>query len=170
MRTIVVVLLTAVLLAGCGTADGDSTITSPSGAQLPADAAVTPPSTGDVVDSDSAVTPSPNAPQPSTGDVIDDTISAMPITAVEVLIREIHPIQVAVLVSGTLSDGCTVFHEATQVRTGTTIEVTITTIRGNETLCPDMIQDFTQTITLEGDFPPGDYTVRVNGIEQRFKI
>jgi hypothetical protein len=48
--------------------------------------------------------------------------------------------------------------------------VTVTTMREKDMMCAQMIETFSQTITLEGDFPPGDYIVRVNGVEKSFKI
>jgi hypothetical protein len=146
MRKIVYFLLAAVLLAGCSTAQTTSTATPASGS-TPTEAPATP-----------------------TADMAGAEIKPMPIDSVEVQIRESQPVQVSVLVSGSLSDKCTTFHEATQVRNGNTIELTITTMRPKDAMCAQMIVTYSNTFPLEGDFPPGDYIVRVNGVEKSFKI
>ncbi|HYF64684.1 MAG TPA: hypothetical protein VD886_17800 [Herpetosiphonaceae bacterium] len=149
MRKIATFLLAAALLAGCGTAETSPTATPATGGQPTAAPAASPTPAVDMAKFD---------------------LKPMPIDSVEVQIRESQPPQVAVMVSGTLSDKCTFFHEATQVRNGNTIEVTVTTMREKDAMCAQMIEFSTQTIALEGDFPPGDYTVLVNGVEQKFKI
>jgi hypothetical protein len=147
MRKIVYFLLAAVLLAGCSTAQTTSTATPASGGAPTAAPAGTP-----------------------TADPAGAEVKPMPIDSVEVQIRESQPVQVGVLVSGSLSDKCTTFHEAKQVRNGNTIELTITTMRPKDAMCAQMIEIYSNTFTLEGDFPPGDYIVRVNGVEKSFKI
>ena len=145
MRKMLMFLFAAVLLAGCSTAQTTPTATPASGA---------------------APTTIP-APTP---DMAGAEVKPMPIDSVEVQIRESQPVQVSILVSGSLSDKCTTFHEATQVRNGNTIELTITTMRPKDMMCAQMIEIYTNTFPLEGDFPPGDYIVRVNGVEKSFKI
>jgi hypothetical protein len=147
MRKMLLFLLAAVLLAGCSTAQTTSTATPASGAAPTAVPAGSP-----------------------TPDMAGAEIKDMPIDSVEVQIRESQPVQVAVLVTGSLSDKCTTFHEATQVRNGNTIELTITTMRPKDAMCAQMIVTYSNTFPLEGDFPPGDYIVRVNGVEKSFKI
>ena len=143
MRKMLMFLFAAVLLAGCSTGQTTSTATPAGPTAAPA-------------------TPTP--------DMAGAEIKPMPIDSVEVQIRESQPVQVSVLVSGTLSDKCTTFHEATQVRNGNTIELTITTMRPKDMMCAQMIEIYSNTFPLEGDFPPGDYIVRVNGVEKSFKI
>lgn len=147
MRKIMLFLLAAALLAGCGTTDAGTTATPGTAAQPTAAPAGTP-----------------------TADMAKFEIKTMPIDSVEVQIRESQPPQIAIAVSGTLADKCTFFHEATQVRSGNIIEVTVTTMREKDMMCAQMIEFYNETITLEGDFPPGDYIVRVNGVAQTFKI
>lgn len=105
-----------------------------------------------------------------TVDMAANEINPMPIDRVEVQIRESQPVQVAVAVYGTLSDGCTQFHQMTQRRTGNTIEIEITAIRPKDGMCTQVIKTYTNTIALEGEFPTGTYVVRVNSVEQTFNI
>jgi hypothetical protein len=146
MRKIVYFLLAAVLLAGCSTAQTTSTATPASG---------------------TAPTAAPATP---TADPAGAEIKPMPIESIEVQIRESLPVQVSVLVNGSLTDGCTEFHEATQVRNGNTIELTVNVMRPKDMMCTQELTFYTNTFTLEGDFPPGDYIVRVNGVEKSFKV
>jgi inhibitor of cysteine peptidase len=146
MRKIVYFLLAAVLLAGCSTAQTTSTATPASGG---------------------APTAAPATPTP---DLAGAEIKPMPIDSVEVQIRESLPVQVSVLVNGSLTDGCTEFHEATQVRNGNTIELTVNVMRPKDMMCTQELTIYTNAFPLEGDFPPGDYIVRVNGVEKSFKI
>ena len=147
MRTFMILLLTAVLLAGCGTTQSNATTT---------------PATGHQPTTAPAAPPLPN--------MAESDIKPTQIESFEVYMRRSHPRKMAVLVSGELPDGCTEYHEATQVRDGNTIDVTITVIRYNNKICTLAVEHYKEAITLEGDFPPGDYTVRVNGITQRFTL
>ncbi len=143
----ILVLVLATALVGCGT---ESTTSSTS---VPAENPTAVPPTSE-----------------PTADPAANEIKPMPIETVNVQIRESQPVQVAVEVSGTLNDGCTEFHQMSQVRTGTTIEITITTIRPKDMMCTQQLTFYTNTIALEGEFPSGTYTVRVNGVEQTFTI
>ena len=143
----ILILVLATVLVGCGTESTTSSTSTP------------------------AANPTAAAPTVApTADLAANEIKPMPIDAVEVQIRESLPVQVSVLVTGALTDGCTEFHQMSQVRTGTTIEITITTIRPKDMMCTANLTLYTNTIALEGEFPSGTYTVRVNGVEQTFTI
>ena len=144
------ILVLAAVLAGCGSATNTASTSAP--AAQP---------TG-------APTGAPTA-APSV-DLAANEIKPMPIDMVNVQIRESQPVQVAVDVTGSLTDGCTEFHQMSQVRTGNTIEITLTTIRPKDMMCTQDIRTYTNTIALEGEFPSGTYIVRVNGVEQTFTI
>lgn len=147
MRTFIMTVLLALILVGCGgQTSGSTTISSPP--------------TG-------APTLIPATP---TTDQAGVEIKPMPIDSFEVQIRESAPVQVAVLVNGTLSDGCTTFNAAKQTRNGSTIELEITVQRTKAAMCTQMLGIYRESIALVGDFPSGDYIVRVNGIEKAFKI
>ena len=89
---------------------------------------------------------------------------------IEIQIAESFPPQVRVQVSGTLPDGCTSLSEIRQEREDNTITVTMTTWRLTDAMCIQVIEPVVETIQLQGDFPPGEYIVRVNDVEQTFWI
>jgi hypothetical protein len=76
----------------------------------------------------------------------------------------------SVRVQGVLLDGCTSLGPISQRREGRTIIVSIPTIHTGASVCTQVAQLVDLTIPLEGDFPPGEYVVRVNGVERRFRI
>ena len=92
------------------------------------------------------------------------------VNQVEVLVAESMPPQVSVRVQGVLEDGCARLGTINQQRTGATITVTITTQRSGATVCALVAQHVDQTTRLEGVFSPGEYIVRVNGVERTFRI
>ena len=145
----------AAVLAGCG-GDGVS-----SGGAPVTNAPVAVPPGG----APGMVAPAPDMPVPP-----GITVAPIQIDTVELVVRESNPPQVAARVKGVLGDGCTTLKDITQTRNGATIEITITSQRPNEAMCTMIAQIFDQTIELEGEFPAGEYIVRVNGVEQRIKI
>jgi inhibitor of cysteine peptidase len=92
------------------------------------------------------------------------------IDSVEVLILESFPVQVNARVQGTLGDGCTSMGEMTQQRNGNEITVTITANHSGAETCTMIAQLLDETIPLEGEFPTGEYVLRVNGVEERFQV
>ncbi len=111
------------------------------------------------------------------GNTVDHDAPASPgepgllqVDHIEVQIAESFPPQVRVQVSGTLPDGCTSLSEIRQEREDTTITVTMTTRRLTDAMCIQVIEPVVETIQLQGDFPPGEYIVRVNDVEQPFRI
>jgi hypothetical protein len=94
----------------------------------------------------------------------------MQVDSVEVRIAESYPVQVFANIKGTLGDGCTSLGETRQSRNGSTIEVTITTNHSGADACTQIAQLVDQDIQLEGEFPAGTYTVRVNGVEKQFTV
>ena len=73
-------------------------------------------------------------------------------------------------VHGVLPTPCHGLGRIDQRRQGSTISVTIP-VRAPAAgvSCIEVVAPVTQTIRLEGAFPPGDYVVRVNGVERAFR-
>jgi hypothetical protein len=94
--------------------------------------------------------------------------SLLPVASIDLLILESFPVQVTARVRGHLPDGCTSIADVVQTRTGSTVEVTITTVRSGE-VCIQLVTPVTRNVRLEGAFPPGDYVLRVNGLEKPFR-
>lgn len=93
----------------------------------------------------------------------------LPVESVEVNVLESFPVQVVAVVHGTL-DPCTQVHAVEQTREGNAITVHITGKRPVGIFCIQLAQPFEERVTLQGDFPTGNYTVIVNGVEQNFSV
>lgn len=111
--------------------------------------------------------------EPSNGnnDGVDNQsiIADMPISEIEVLLAESDPVQVTVEVNGWLPDSCTTHHETHQAQEGNTITIQITTIRPKDFACATVVTEYQEQISI-GTLPAGDYTVKVNGMEQQFRV
>lgn len=89
----------------------------------------------------------------------------------QVNIRESDPVQIAVLVTGYYSDGCTTFHGVTQSVVGTRIVLMVTTERPRDAMCTQAIVPFSETVQVDiGGIAPGTYTLDVNGLEQEITL
>lgn|SRR5690606_1130300 len=92
------------------------------------------------------------------------------IESVSVEVAESFPVQVFVRMQGTLGDGCTSLGEITQRREGNTIEVSVIANHSGAEVCTMIAQLIDERVQLEGEFPAGEYIVRVNGVEERFTV
>jgi hypothetical protein len=98
------------------------------------------------------------------------TTSPANVTGVEVSVRESLPVQVEAHITGQLGDGCMSLGPITQTRSGNLIEVSVPAIRTQAEICTMVMQLIDERVTLEGEFAPGEYTVRVNGVETSFTV
>jgi inhibitor of cysteine peptidase len=90
-------------------------------------------------------------------------IRLAPIHEVRVAIAESYPPQVMVYIQGGLADGCTTFHELKTERSGSTVNITVTTRRPKDAVCTQVYGYFEQNVNLGSDFVSGQtYTVNVN--------
>ena len=105
------------------------------------------------------------AASPTDPDVVTEPIQ---IDRVDVLILEGAPPQVTARVEGVLGDGCATLHSVGQQRSGNTVTVTILRERPREAVCTQIAKLYVDVIRLEGQFPPGDYLLRVNSVEKTF--
>jgi inhibitor of cysteine peptidase len=107
--------------------------------------------------------------EPPTAATEDDRLT---VEKVDVRIMESFPVQVTASVTGYLRDSCEALGATTQSRSGNTITVTIATERDNTTerVCLHVISPVTQDVRLAGAFTTGTYVVRVNGVEQTFRV
>ena len=99
-----------------------------------------------------------------------DTIHLMQIEAVDVRIAESEPPQAFARVRGVIPDGCSVLDEIAQQRSGNTVTVTITVRRTTDGPCIQVIEVFERDLRLDGVFPAGRYTVRVNDVVREFEV
>lgn len=100
--------------------------------------------------------------QPETGeDEIE--IRPAPIHEVQVNIAESFPQQVFIYIKGGLADSCTTFHELIWERSGSTINIEVTTQRPKGAICAQVYGFFEKNVALGTDFTSGEtYTINVN--------
>jgi hypothetical protein len=79
-------------------------------------------------------------------------------------------VPVEVLVKGALPDACSALDEAVQTRAAHLIDVTLTMRRPRGTVCAQVVRPFRFYLPLDGSFPPGSYTLKVNGTAYPFRI
>lgn len=84
------------------------------------------------------------------------------IDEVKVAVMKSLPAQISLEVRGIIGDSCNSLNAITQTRKGNEVEVSITAVRKHGVPCMELAQLFEQTIKLDGDFPPGTYTIKVN--------
>jgi hypothetical protein len=99
----------------------------------------------------------------------DTLVGQVQIERVDVRILESAPPQAVAHVEGVLGDGCTEFHSLEQQRSGNVVVVTILNRRPREAICTMIAKLYKEDIPLQGGFPPGQYLVRVNGVERAFR-
>jgi hypothetical protein len=97
-------------------------------------------------------------------------ISPIQIDSVEVLIAESFPVQVFAHVRGIVGDGCSEALPVQQTRAGNTITIVINRQRPAQAICTQIAKVFDQNIRLVGDFPPGEYVLKVNAVEKKFRV
>lgn len=91
----------------------------------------------------------------------------------EVLILESFPVQVHVLVTGYLPDGCTQIHEKSVLfdKEEKLFTVDMTTLRPADAMCTEAIVPYEETIVLDVyGLEKGTYIVDVNGVRNEFEL
>lgn len=74
------------------------------------------------------------------------------------------------LIKGALPNECLALHEATQDRDGHFLTVHLTMRWPQKALCESLERPFRFYLPLEGRYPPGDYTLKLNGYVYPFSI
>ncbi len=98
-------------------------------------------------------------------------ITPIQIDKVEVQIAESQSaMQVSAHVAGVIGDGCSSAMPVEQQRDGNTLTLTINRQRPADAICTQIARLYDETIRLEGDFPAGDYVLKVNTVTQTFTI
>jgi inhibitor of cysteine peptidase len=165
-------LLLLLLLAGtgCGAATGQ-----PIPVQQPPPAA-TSTATPDTLGTTTPISPTmddttsvvTDTRKPLSPEIITDTANVEEVT---VTIMESMPVQVNVVASGYLADGCTMVDEITQKYDESTFTITIQTARPADMMCTQAIVPFEETIALDVErLTAGMYTVNVNGVTETFEL
>ena len=93
----------------------------------------------------------------------DNTFKSLTnITEVELLVLETNPPQVHLQIKGEHPDGCDFPVQVEQQRDGNVITVTVYREVPLDVMCPMILLTYEDTVPLEGTFPPGAYTFRIN--------
>lgn len=95
------------------------------------------------------------------------------VDGIEILMLESFPVQVNVVVKGTLFDSCTEIEQIEQGRdaSNNTLWVKITTTRLAEAICTQELAPFEEVVPLDVyGLPAGTYTVDVNGVTGSFTL
>jgi len=96
--------------------------------------------------------------------------NAAPIDSVRIETSEGFPVQQALVVSGTLPNGCTYINAPNQFRDGNVFYVTIDTRTEGE-ICTEALVPYEERIELPvNNLPAGVYVVNVNGREVSFEL
>jgi hypothetical protein len=85
------------------------------------------------------------------------------IDSVEALVLESFPVQLQLHIIGAQPDGCDFPVQIEQQRDGNAITLKIFREVPLTVMCPAVLINYDETITLEGTFEPGTYTIDVNG-------
>ncbi|NJK99010.1 MAG: hypothetical protein HC910_00055 [Spirulinaceae cyanobacterium SM2_1_0] len=115
---------------------------------------------------------------PLASPAIDDALPAPPIELVEAASRsapvtveavrvnvlESQPLQLVLEIDGYIPDGCQVPVTVSQTRVGNQVSVALARELPVDTLCPAVVQPYTQQLRLDGGFAPGTYQIEVNGL------
>ncbi len=90
---------------------------------------------------------------------------------IDILVMESFPVQVAAVVTGNLSDGCTEVEEVTSTRDANTFTVTVVTSRPVDAFCTQALVPFEERVTLDVlGLDQGTYAVEANGAEASFTL
>ena len=73
-------------------------------------------------------------------------------------------------VRGVIGDGCTELGSVHTQRSENTVSITIFSQRPEEAICIQIAKLYDAILALPGDFPPGQYVLRVNGVEKAFSV
>jgi hypothetical protein len=92
------------------------------------------------------------------------------VTAVDVVVRESFPVQVDAHITGEVPNVCTSVDSIHQRRHGRTITMTIATRSESEACILILPPPVELSVPLAGPFDGGEYLLRVNDFEQRFRI
>lgn len=128
-----------------------------------------------------APSPTPNPNQPVSSDdptptpeptlnPDEFTFEEAPVESVDVVFLESFPLQVHVVASGSLSNGCKSIHDSSVQRQGSTFKVTLTAaVQTGDIACTEALVPYQENIPLDVyGLPAGEYTVNVNGVTTSF--
>jgi hypothetical protein len=92
------------------------------------------------------------------------------IDSVAVAVGTQPPAPVQAVIKGVVGDSCNNLEKVVQSRQGKDITFKITAVRTLGVPCMQVAQLYNETLQLDGDFPPGQYTVTVNTVSKSFTV
>lgn len=93
------------------------------------------------------------------------------VESIQVLVLESFPVQVNVIASGELPNGCTSLNEPAPRQEGNTFVVNLTTTRLEDEVCTEAVVPYDKVIPLDVQgLEAGTYTVAVNGVTDSFTL
>lgn len=107
------------------------------------------------------------------GDGTEYIIRDAVVDDIEILMMESFPLQVSVVATGYVPDGCTVIDQENigVTRDGTTFYISLKTKRPADAMCTQALEPFEVTIPLDVyGLEAGVYTVDVNGVTDTFEF
>jgi hypothetical protein len=115
---------------------------------------------------DSDVATAQAAPDDTTGGRQSLTV----VEKVETAVSATVPATITLQISGYHPDGCKFPVQVEQTREGNTVTVKIYRIVPVDVMCTMELNPYNETITLDGTFESGDYTLDVNGTVVQVKV
>jgi hypothetical protein len=73
-------------------------------------------------------------------------------------------------VRGVIGDGCTELGGVSIARSENSVTVTIFSTRPEGAICIQIAKLYDAVLVLPGDYPPGQYVLRVNSVEKTFSV
>ena len=103
-------------------------------------------------------------------DVSDSDKVLTNIFRVHVNVMESHPLQLSLDVEGEHPDGCEYPVIVDQSRSDNTVDIEVYREVPADVMCPMILQPYRGSISVEGSFEPGEYTINVNSHSQAVSI
>jgi hypothetical protein len=112
----------------------------------------------------------PGCGSPSDPTDLTPVVEPILIDSVTVRVAESLPVQVFAHVNGIVGDGCSTLLPVEQSREGNRVAIAILRQRPKSAICTQIAKLFNEDIRLQGAFPPGHYTLRVNETLRTFDV
>lgn len=113
----------------------------------------------------------PGVPADGTGGATRPTATPglLTVRRIHIIETAMYPPKVAARIVGELPDTCTEVGAVSQSRSGNVITVTVATVRKGQS-CAEVLRPADVQVWLESITEPGEYVVRINGVEYAFKV
>jgi hypothetical protein len=111
-------------------------------------------------------------PEPPTATPMAEPIFGQAnVESLEVLITDSDPVQVSVLLEGTLSDSCAEIDDIEVQRQGNVVNLSVITVKDPGQSCEETEVPFEESIPLDvSGLEEGTYTIAVNGLQDTFTL